>query len=244
MSKRTIWVAVCAAIGVSFALAGSSPAVTGQNSNSGTTMSGQGNMNGSGGRGATALSSGDRKFMMMAAQGGAAEIAMARLALERASSDEVRQYAQRMIDDHTRSGEELMAVAQQKGVALPAAPDSKHMAMMDKMRALSGAAFDREYIMMAGRKAHEKMEKLYRDESMKGRDADVRAFAAKTLPVVREHLMMARAMHGKMMGTGANMNSNGGSMNMNSNMNGNMNMNSNMNSNRGGNSNNSNNSNR
>jgi putative membrane protein len=214
MSKRNVWVALCAAAAMSVGMAaGVSAARDGQNTNSSTTTR-QDNMNGNGGRGTTMLSSGDRKFMMTAAQGGMAEIEMARVALERASSEEVKTYAQRMIDDHTKSGEELMGIAQAKGVALPSAPDAKHMAMMTKMRALSGVAFDREYMMMAGRKDHEKMEKLFRDESMKGRDADVRAFAAKTLPVVREHLSMARMMHDRMMGT-KNMNSNSGGMNSN-----------------------------
>ena len=247
MSKKNFWVALCAAVGLSAAMvaagaAGASAARGGQNSNSGMSTA-QGNMNG-GGSGMMMLSSGDRKFMMTAAQGGMAEVEMARVALERASSEEVKAYAQRMIDDHTKANEELMGIAQAKGVTLPAGPDAKHMAMLTKMRALSGAAFDREYVMMAGRKDHEKMEKLFRDESTKGKDADVKAFAAKTLPVVREHLSMARMLNDKMMGMKMNsnsgnmggMNSNmGGSMNsnMNSNMNGNMN--SNMNRNTGGN---------
>jgi putative membrane protein len=196
-------------------------------------------MNGNGGRAAMMVSSGDKKFMMTAAQGGMAEVEMARLALERGSSEEVKTYAQRMVDDHTKANEELMVIAQSKGVALPTAPDAKHTAVKEKMMKLSGAAFDREYVMMAGHKDHEKMEKLFRDESTKGKDADVKGFAAKTLPVVREHLAMARALHGTMMGT-KGMNSNTGG-NMNSNMGGNMN--GNMNSNRSGNSNNSNNSN-
>jgi putative membrane protein len=162
-----------------------------QNTNSGTSMQ-------TGNKMAT-LSSSDRKFAMTAAMGGMAEVETARLALTKASSDAVKQYAQKMIDDHTAANAELMQIASTKGITLPTAPDAKHRAMMAKMERLSGAAFDREYIMMAGHKDHQKMEKLFRDESMKGRDADLKAFAAKTLPVVQQHLQMARDLHDKMM---------------------------------------------
>ncbi|HLL72680.1 MAG TPA: DUF4142 domain-containing protein [Pyrinomonadaceae bacterium] len=164
-----------------------------QNTNSGTTMMKKdGNM--------ATMSSSDRKFAMTAAMGGMAEVEMARMALTRASSDAVKQYAQKMIDDHTTANAELMQIASSKGITLPTAPDAKQRAMMAKMQNLSGAAFDREYVMNAGHKDHQKMEKLFRDESMKGRDADLKAFAAKTLPVVQMHLQMARDLHNQMMG--------------------------------------------
>ncbi|HEX8422097.1 MAG TPA: DUF4142 domain-containing protein [Pyrinomonadaceae bacterium] len=165
---------------------------TAQNTNSGTAMR-------SGNGSTMTLSSSDRKFAMMAAMGGMAEVETARLALTKASSDEVKQYAQKMIDDHTAANAELMQITSTKNLTLPTAPDAKHRAMIAKMEKLSGAEFDRQYIMMAGHKDHQKMEKLFRDESMRGRDADLKAFAAKTLPVVQQHLQMARDLHGKMM---------------------------------------------
>ena len=157
-----------------------------QNTNSGTTMKKDSNM--------ASVSSMDKKFAMMAAAGGMAEVETARLALTKASSDAVKQYAQKMIDDHTAANTELMQIASMKNLTLPTAPDAKHRAMMAKMEKLSGAAFDREYIMMAGHKDHQAMEKLFRDESMKGRDADLKAFAAKTLPVVQMHLDKIQGM--------------------------------------------------
>jgi len=167
---------------------------TAQNTNSGTMAAGR-----TGGA-ATMVSSADRKFALMAAMGGMAEVEMARLALTKASSDAVKQYAQKMIDDHTASNTELMQIASTKGITLPTAPDAKHHAMMAKMERLSGAEFDRQYIMMAGHKDHQKMEKLFRDESIRGRDANLKAFATKTLPVVQQHLQMARDLHGQMPG--------------------------------------------
>jgi putative membrane protein len=179
-----------------------------QNTNSGSTDSGNtnsGSMNSNmaGMRGAgnmATMSSSDRKFAMMAAMGGMSEVEMARVALTKASSDAVKQYAQKMIDDHTAANAELMQIASAKGLTLPTTPDARHRAMMAKMGRLSGAEFDRQYIMMAGHKDHVKMEKLFRDESMRGRDADLKAFAAKTLPVVQQHLQMARDLHSGMPG--------------------------------------------
>jgi putative membrane protein len=145
------------------------------------------------------LSSMDKKFMMEAAMGGKAEVALAQLALQRSSSDSVKQYAQQMIDDHTKANDELMQVASTKGITLPTEPDANHKAMLAKMQTLSGAQFDSMYIKMAGVKDHEKMDKLFMGESSKGKDADAKAFAAKTLPTVEAHLRMARDMTTSMM---------------------------------------------
>ncbi len=165
-----------------------------QNSNSSTTSDPSQTMSQS-----MMLSSMDKKFMMEAAMGGKAEVAMAKLALEKSSSDSVKQYAQKMIDDHTKAGEELMQVASMKGITLPMEPDAKHMALLAKMQGLSGAEFDSMYVKMAGVKDHEKMEKLFMSESAKGKDADAKGFAAKTLPTVQGHLRMAREMTTSMM---------------------------------------------
>ncbi len=187
--------------------------MSGMNSN----MSGM-NQNMSGMSHDMMMKSPDVKFMMMAAQGGMAEVAMARYALEHAASDSVKQYAQHMIDDHTKANDELMQLATSKGITLPTGPDPKHQMMMDKMMKLSGADFDREYIKNAGVKDHEKMAKLFMDESGKGKDAAAKAFAAKTLPTVQMHLQMARDMMSSMMNMKKGMSMNGNSnMSMNSN---------------------------
>lgn len=166
---------------------------SGQNTNSGGQNTGSGGGQGMGG-GAAALASVDRKFMQEAAVGGMAEVAMARVAVERASSEAVRDYARKMIEDHTRANEELMQLASSKGVTLPTAPDAKHQQMLTRLGAMSGAEFDREYVRQAGVKSHEKMLKLVQNHSRKGRDADARAFAAKMTPAVQMHLDMARQL--------------------------------------------------
>jgi putative membrane protein len=135
--------------------------------------------------------SADRRFLTEAAQGGLAEVSLGRLALERAASADVKQYAQRMIDDHTKSNNELMQIAQGRGVTLPTEPNAQHRAMMRKMEKLSGADFEREY-MRSQLKDHEKMTALFERQGRSARDAEVKAFAEKTLPSLHEHHQMAR----------------------------------------------------
>lgn len=130
----------------------------------------------------------DKDFMAKAAGGGIAEVEMAKLALEKASSPEVKKHAQHMIDDHTKSNEELKSLASKKSVTLPATPDEKHKATIDRLRGLSGQEFDKEYIREAGLHAHKEMQTLFKDAGTSAEDADVKAFAQKTLGVVEEHL--------------------------------------------------------
>ena len=84
--------------------------------------------------------------MMEAGMGGMAEVEWARVALQRASSDSVKQYAQRMIDDHTKAGDALKQLASTKGVTLETALDNKNANTLTKLQALSGADFDRTYV--------------------------------------------------------------------------------------------------
>ncbi|MFL6212146.1 MAG: DUF4142 domain-containing protein [Pyrinomonadaceae bacterium] len=233
MNKGMMWIALCAVVGLGLLLVGLAPAQEqnmngNMNSNMNSNMKsskskhdnkntagnmnsnmsdGQGNANTSGMNHDMAKSS-DMKFMTTAAQGGMAEVALARYAVDHAASDSVKQYAQHMIDDHTKANDELMQVATTKGLTLPTAPDPKHQALMDKLMKLSGADFDREYIKNAGVKDHEKMEKLFMAESSKGQDADAKAFAAKTLPTVQMHLSMARDLSTSMMNTKKSTNAN------------------------------------
>ncbi|MDQ3919775.1 MAG: DUF4142 domain-containing protein, partial [Acidobacteriota bacterium] len=98
-------------------------------------------------RGSAAMSA-DEKFAMAAAMGGLEEVELGRIAAQKGASDEVRQFGQRMVDDHTRANEELMRVASGKGWTPPAALDAKHQAEMQKLSAMSGEKFDKAYVKM------------------------------------------------------------------------------------------------
>jgi putative membrane protein len=156
------------------------------------------NSNQSGGQSGTttqamALSSADRKFVMEAAMGGMKEVELGRLAVERGASDAVKQFGQRMVDDHSRANSELMQLVSSKGVTLPTALDAKHQAVVAKWSQLSGEAFDRAYAKEMV-KDHNKTLALFQREATRGTDADLKAFAQKTLPALQEHLSMARAL--------------------------------------------------
>lgn len=189
------------------------------------------------------LSSHDRDFLMDAAIGGLEEVELGQIAAQKGTSEAVKQFGQRMVDDHSKANQELMTLAQSKGITLPTALDEKHQKDVTKLSALSGAEFDRAYSKMM-LSDHTKDVSEFEKQSTKGTDADLKAFAAKTLPTLQEHLQLARALPGNE--RAGNSNSGGArSTNMNGNSNMNMNANSNRsnrnsNRNRNGNSNNSN----
>ena len=135
----------------------------------------------------------DSKFMMMAATSDMNEIGLSNVALQKSQNEEVKKMAQMMIDDHTKSSEELKPLAMSKGVMLPASMDAKHQAMATKMSAMSGMDFDMMYV-KAMVDDHKKAVAMMQKESTNGKDADAKAFAAKTLPVVQMHLNMAQTM--------------------------------------------------
>lgn len=141
----------------------------------------------------------DSKFMTAAAASDMNEIGLSNQALSKSSNEEVKRMAQMMIDDHTKSSEELKPIAISKNVMLPTEMDSKHKSAMAKMSAMSGSEFDMAYVKIMV-KDHEKAVALYKKQSEKGKDAEAKAFAVKTLPVVQGHLDMARGMMNKMMG--------------------------------------------
>lgn len=141
--------------------------------------------------------SADMKFAMMAAMGGMEEVEMGRLAAEKGASDEVRQFGQRMVDDHSKANQELMQIASSKGMTLPSALDPKHQADVQKISALSGEAFDKAYVKMMV-KDHKKDVAEFQKESTGGADPELKAFATSTLPTLQEHLQMIQRIDTKM----------------------------------------------
>jgi putative membrane protein len=136
-------------------------------------------------------SSPDQNFVSQAALDGMAEVELGKLAVEKAASDEVKNFGQRMLDDHGRAGDELKTLAQNKQITLPTGGNPHAKAMHDRLAKLSGAAFDRAY-MQAMVVDHRKAVNQFRLEARSGKDADVKAWAAKTLPTLEEHLKLAQ----------------------------------------------------
>ena len=140
---------------------------------------------------AASLASNDRKFIEEAAKGGMAEVQLATLAKQKAGSDEVKQFAQRMLDDHGKANDELKKLASTKGVDLPTDMDAKEKRELERLQKLSGATFDREYMkhMVSD---HEKDVKEFRDTAKSAKDGDVKNFASSKLPTLEQHLQLAR----------------------------------------------------
>jgi len=139
---------------------------------------------------ANRLGSADNSWVTKVAQGGMLEVELGKLAESQASSDAVKQFGTRMVTDHSKANEELSQLASRKGITLSTSLDAKHQATKDKLSKLNGAAFDRAY-MDAMVKDHREDVAEFKKESTTGQDADVKAFAAKTLPTLEEHLNMA-----------------------------------------------------
>jgi putative membrane protein len=142
------------------------------------------------------LSSADRKFLMEAAQGGMLEVESGRLALEKASSKEVKDFAQQLVKDHTDANEKLMQIAQDKGIELPKKLDAKHKQKLDKLAKLEGAEFDRAYMSEMGHKDHKKDIQAFEKQARQGKDPELKVFAEETLPVLQKHLSMAQKVQG------------------------------------------------
>jgi len=144
----------------------------------------------------------DAQFPMQASMIDLAEINLGRLAARQAGSADVKQFGQRMVDDHSKASREMLAVASKKGLTAARTMDAMHQALATRLLGLRGAEFDREY-MMHMVEGHRMAVALYEAESQNGKDPDVKAFAAKTLPIVREHLKMAQDINGKLKGGGS-----------------------------------------
>ena len=148
---------------------------------------------------ANAVPAADKAFAEKAAIGGMAEVAMGKLAQQKAASDQVKQFGARMVSDHSKANDELKQIAGTKSMTLPADLDTKHKSKLAKMEKLSGAAFDRAYMddMLADHK-HDVAD--FQKEASSGRDGDLKGFASKTLPTLQEHLKLAHDTHAAVQG--------------------------------------------
>jgi putative membrane protein len=140
----------------------------------------------------------DAAFVKQAAEGGMMEVAKGKLAAQKGAHEGVKQFGQRMVDDHTKAGDELKSVAGAKNMMLPdETPKGPMQAAMTKLEKLEGAAFDRAYVDDQMRD-HDKTIALFEREAKSGGDAELKAFAEKTLPTLKEHRTMVRDLKAKL----------------------------------------------
>ena len=145
------------------------------------------------------LSSADKHFMSNAAEGGLAEVELGRMAAEKGSSQAVRDFGQRMVDDHSKANDQLKDVAGRLGVSLPDHVSAADEAEKAKLKAYSGEHFDRAYISLMLRD-HRNDIAQFRRESRIGENREVRSFASNTLPTLEQHLRLAQEAEHKLGG--------------------------------------------
>lgn len=139
----------------------------------------------------------DSKFAMEAAHGGQAEVAMGKLAAEKASDPDVKAFGQQMVDDHSKANEQLMGIAKYESMSLPSGMNAKQKAMYTKLKALSGTSFDKAYVdgMVMD---HEEDVTEFKQEADSGTDPKIKDFASQTLPVIQGHLDKIKNIQSKM----------------------------------------------
>ena len=148
-------------------------------------------MNSNSTSGSGSVSASDEKFVREAAQGGMAEIELGELATEKASSEEVKKFGQRMVDDHSKAADELKEIASSKGIQVPDKLSAKDRMTKGRLSKLSGEQFDRAY-MSDMVKDHTQDVADFKLERSSGTDPDVKHFAAITLPTLQDHLRQAK----------------------------------------------------
>ncbi len=133
----------------------------------------------------------DTKFAVAAADGGMMEVQLGKLALTNGSSKKVKQFAQMMIDDHGKAGDELKTLAAGKNITLPATLSNKNQDSYNDLAKKKGAAFDKAYtsFMVSD---HKDDIGDFQKEADKGKDSTIKDWAAGKLPLLQHHLMMAQ----------------------------------------------------
>lgn len=134
----------------------------------------------------------ERAFVDAAATLGLAEAEAGKLAAEKATNDKVRAFAVQLEKDHTEANNRLTALAQNRGITLPATLEGTSRQSIDELAGLSGAEFDRRFVENFGVQMHEGAIQLFERQTREGQDAEIQAFAQQTLGALRSHLQMAR----------------------------------------------------
>jgi putative membrane protein len=135
----------------------------------------------------------DSDFMTKAASGGMLEVELGKEVAARAVTPEAKKFAQQMVTDHTKANKELMALATKKNITLPTALGDDHQKVLKDVTEEKGVKMDQEYLREM-LKDHEEDVKEFTDASIKASDPDIKAFATKTLPVLKMHLDMVTKM--------------------------------------------------
>jgi putative membrane protein len=139
----------------------------------------------------------DREFVQKAASAGMYEVKAAQLAMEKSKDDQVKSVAQHMNTDHTAANDKLKSIAQTEGITIPQQLMPEHQRQLDKLSAMSGKEFDKEY-MNQQKQAHDEAVMLFQRQTSIGQNAALKSFAEQTLPTLRMHKQMVTRGSDKM----------------------------------------------
>lgn len=143
---------------------------------------------------AGAVSKSDQTMMKDLAYANMSEIQAAKIAQQKSSNDNVKNFAQKMLDDHTKAQDQLQQLAQSKGVSLPTQLDKTHQSEINKLSALSGDKLDKTYMSREGISDHRKTHALLTRIEKHAKDQDLKTLASNLLPTINEHLQLAKEM--------------------------------------------------
>ncbi len=143
-----------------------------------------------------ALNADDKGFAQQAATGGQAEVALAELAEQNAQSQQVKDFAKKMIDDHGQANQQLQQIASKKDLDMPTMVPTEAQEEKDKLSKLHGAAFDKEY-MRYEVQDHKQDVQDFQKAQNEVSDPDLKQFASQTLPIIEQHLKLAEQMESK-----------------------------------------------
>jgi putative membrane protein len=146
---------------------------------------------------ADAMSKADQKILIDMAQANIAEIDAGKLALSKSQDQQVKSFAQQMVDDHGKALAAIQQLAQTKGVSLPETADNKHKAMAARLEKRSGGDFDRAYMAQAGVSDHSAVHAMLDRARAKAADPELKALVAQMLPTVSDHLKNAKQFGAK-----------------------------------------------
>jgi putative membrane protein len=142
------------------------------------------------------VSAEDQEFLTKAIQAGVAEVQLSELALEKSENEQVREFARRMVQDHTAANQRLLSLAESAGETPPMEMDQKHQAMLQQLSQLSGEPFDRQY-MQGQVQDHQVAVELFSSEATQP-SGPVDALAGELLPALQQHLEMAQEISDSM----------------------------------------------
>ncbi len=140
---------------------------------------------------ASTVSNDDLKFVTDAANAGMMEVALGKVAQQNSTSTDVKNFGAMMVTDHTKAGDDLSKIATTKHIMMPISLPQDDQNKVDDLSKKTGKDFDKAYMdaMVSG---HKKVAGMFEDETKKGSDADIKAFASSTLPTINKHLDAAK----------------------------------------------------